>query len=238
MKFVGHCSFVLESFKSNFKSILSTLTSMNTEESVGLLESILKVDFILDFLLMSDIMNHLSTSSKLVQRSCTLPWEFPSTIDSLIHTLNACSENLSKENIENTSLLLNNILFPNFFVCYEVLTKKVYQGCPLLEVPMCTPQTRSRVAETDTTSDYFSHAIVNKYQEYIGALLINLQTRFLSDKTTYELCKMLGGLLDFTWLVYPCIIDQYSITDIDSLNLETFTHLINKIQFALHQTMK
>ena len=70
-----------------------------------------------------------------------------------------------------------------------------------------------------TTSGDFSHVIINKKQEYIGTLLISLQKRFLPDKTTYELCITLEGLLDFTWLAYPCKTEQCSNTDLDSLNL-------------------
>ena len=40
------------------------------------------------------------------------------------------------------------------------------------------------------------------------------------------------GSFRFYWLAHPCKTDQCSNTDLDSLNLETFTHLVNKIQFA------
>ena len=81
LKFVGHCSSVIKSFESDFKSIVSALSNLNSEESVGLLESILRVDFIFYFLFMKDIMQHLTIASKQVQKSSELPWNFPNTID-------------------------------------------------------------------------------------------------------------------------------------------------------------
>ena len=76
MKFVGHCSSVLKCFKSDFKSIVSTLSKLDSEEGLGLQEKILRLDFILDYLFMSDIMFHLTVCSKQVQSSFNLPWEF------------------------------------------------------------------------------------------------------------------------------------------------------------------
>ena len=113
MKFGGHCFSVLESFNSNFQSIIARLTSINSEESVGLLETILTVEFILYFLFMKDIMHHLSSRSKHVQLSSSLPWDFPSAIDNLLNTLNACFDNITKENVKNSTI--NKVLFPNIF---------------------------------------------------------------------------------------------------------------------------
>ena len=87
MKFVGHCSSVLQSFSSDFKGIVSSLEKMNTLESISVQEAILNMDFILDFLIMRDIMSHIKICSKSVQRGCVLPWMFPQIIYSIIQTL-------------------------------------------------------------------------------------------------------------------------------------------------------
>ena len=47
-------------------------------ENIALQESILSVAFILDFLIMKDIITHLAACSKSVQRG-RLPWIFPET---------------------------------------------------------------------------------------------------------------------------------------------------------------
>ena len=73
IKFVGHCSSFLQSFSCNFNAIISSLEKMNTLETLALQESILNLDFILDYLMMSDIMSHLSYCSKSVQRGCSFP---------------------------------------------------------------------------------------------------------------------------------------------------------------------
>ena len=82
MKFVGHCISVLKSFTSNFKGIISTL------ETIALQQKILSLSFILDYLVMCDIMHHLTYCSKSVQRECTFPWMFIESIYSLLNKLN------------------------------------------------------------------------------------------------------------------------------------------------------
>ena len=67
MKFVAHCLSVLNTFDVNYQTIIRTLGQLNTEESIGLQESLLSVSFVFDFLIMKDIMGHFSSSSKFVQ---------------------------------------------------------------------------------------------------------------------------------------------------------------------------
>ena len=126
MKFVGHSSAVLLSFHDDISSIVSTLKTLGTDETNGLLNSILRVDFILDFLFLYDIMNHLSSCSKLVQRSSTLPWNFPTSIDSLIYSLEAVSVSLTEENI-SVNQELNTILLPKFSSIQQIITTKEYK---------------------------------------------------------------------------------------------------------------
>ena len=228
MKFVGHCTSVLESFECNFSSIVSTLSSLNSEESVGLLEAILRVDFVLDFLLMKDVMSHLTSCSKLVQCSSTLPWTFPNAINSLIDTLKACNDALTIDNMKSPHL--NDIQFPSFSKCFEIIDTMTYKDCPLINKPMSTAQRRSTVI--DPNSDAFYQNSLTKYKEYICSLVENLELRFIKGQSTYELCTMLGGLLDFNWLVSPCIFGQHTITDIDLLSVDTFKLFLKKIHFS------
>ena len=228
LKFVGHCASVIKSFESDFKSIVSALSSLNSEESVGLLESILRVDFVFNFLFMKDIMEHLTIASKQVQKSSELPWNFPNTIDTLINTLKSCAENLTKENIKSSQV--NRNLFPSFYNCYEVLTKKIYQDSPLLIIPLSTPLTRIR--SIDVESDQFLDKAISNYKEYTNALIQNLQERFLSENTTYAVCKTLGGLFDFSFLVKPVIDSTLSVTDIESFTFERFKEILKHVHFA------
>ncbi len=152
MKFVGHCMSVLKCFESDFKSIVSTLSKIDTEEGLGLQEKILRLDFILDYLFMSDIMFHLTICSKQVQSSSNLPWEFPKAIDSLIQTLNACLDSLTTCNVQSLSRL-DSKLYPGFYNAYEIITNKEYQGCPLMDLPISSTRTRSK--NIDFESDDF-----------------------------------------------------------------------------------
>ena len=150
---------MIESFDSNSNSIVLTLGSLvDQNQCIGLQEAILRVEFILNYLLMSDIMFHLSICSKLVQHSSTLPWMFPNAIYSLQQTLKACRDNLTAQNLQSPSLL-NSILFPKFSNCYEIISKKEFKGCQLRDVPINTAHTRSR-SVVATTSIEFLNAII------------------------------------------------------------------------------
>ena len=118
----------MKSFESNFKSIVSTLGNLDTIETIGLQDAILRLEFVLDYLLMNDIMMHMTSCSKLVQRSSTLPWMFQNSIYSLLQTLKACQRNLSVDNLL-TPNDLSVVLFPKLSICYDVITKKEYKDC-------------------------------------------------------------------------------------------------------------
>ena len=57
---------VMNSFGSNFASIVSTLEKLNTPETEALQKAILGLNFILDYLFMSDSTSPLSNCSKTV----------------------------------------------------------------------------------------------------------------------------------------------------------------------------
>ena len=65
MKFVSHCTSVLERFPCNFKGIISTFEKMETSETISLQECILNLDFVLDYLMVTDIMSHLTFFIKI-----------------------------------------------------------------------------------------------------------------------------------------------------------------------------
>ena len=73
MKFVGHCSSVLKSFKSNLGGIASTLEKLATPEANALQETILNLDFVMDYLFMPDVMSHLTSCSEIMQQGHVLP---------------------------------------------------------------------------------------------------------------------------------------------------------------------
>ena len=203
MKFVGHCSSVLQSFSSDFKGIESTLEKMNTLESIYLQEAILNMDFILDFLMMRDIMSHITICSKSVQRGCVLPWMFPEIIYSTIQTLTCFKDSLVLSNLQSSSLL-NKELFSNFFQCHEIVINKEYKNCPLTILPVSTARTRSRIENSDENSGSSDKFLINKigmYLEYISKLSQNIEKRFYCG--TFDVCINMGKLLNFNWLIYP-----------------------------------
>ena len=133
MKFVGHCTSVLKGFTSNFKGIISTLERRYTLETIALQQKILSLSFILDYLVMCDIMHHLTYCSKSVQRECTFPWMFIA-IYSLLNTLTVVKDSLDLPNLLNGSL--NKLLFPQFSECSTNIANKEYKDCPLPDLPV------------------------------------------------------------------------------------------------------
>ena len=120
-------------------------------------------------------MHHLSScsNSKQVQISASLPWDFPSTIHNLINTLNACFDDISKDDLKNSTV--NKVLFPIFFKCSEIASCKQYKDSPLLDKPLSTPFTRKRSSNISCGDDTFFERVVSKYKEYISALIQNLR---------------------------------------------------------------
>ena len=227
MKFVGPSASIFTCFESDFESIIATLTKINNEESVGLLENILRVEFVLDFLFIKDIMSHLSKCSKDVQISCSLPWDFPNEINSFLNTLEACNDILkTKDDLSD----LNKQLFPGFSDCVEIISKKVFKNNPLLNVPISTPLTNQRNVNVDC--DAFIDGQIEKYKEYLYALIDNLKKRFLSDGSTYQVCQKLGELLNFSWLLNPAIVCSKTITDMETVTCEDFSNIVEKTNFA------
>ena len=111
---------------------------------------------------MKDIMHHLSSCSKQVQISASLPWDFPSTIDNLINTLNACFDDISKDDLKNSTV--NKVLFPIFFKCSEIASCKQYKDSLLLDKPLSTPFTRKRSSNISCGDDTFFERVVSKYR--------------------------------------------------------------------------
>ena len=144
MKFVGHCSSVLQSFSSDFKGIVSTPEKMNALESISLQEAILNMDFILDVLIMKDIMSHFTICSKSVQRGCVF-------IYSTIQTLTCLKDSFVLSNLQSSSLL-NKQPFSNFLQCHEIVINKEYKNCALTILPVSTARTRNRTENSDENS--------------------------------------------------------------------------------------
>ena len=99
-----------------------------------------------------DIMFHLTICSKQVQSSFNLRWEFTKAIDSLIQTLDSCLDSLTTYNLQSLSYL-DSKLYPGFCHAHDVIIKKEYQGCPLMDSPITCTKTRSN--SVDLQSDDF-----------------------------------------------------------------------------------
>ena len=82
-----------------------------------------------------------------------------------------------------------------------------------------------------------------KYHEYVECLIDNIKCRFVSDTTSYDICNVLRGLFDFTWLIKPTFFHKYSVSDIEELSVSDFVAMMNKIHFSpksetdLHQLL-
>ena len=127
----------MKSFKSNFGEIASTLEKLATPEGNALQETILNLDFVMDYLFMSDVMSHLTSCSKIMQQGHALPWVYPETVDWTLDTLASMKDGPILTNLQNNGPL-NQGLFPDFFQCPEIVTSKQYNGCPLLNILIST----------------------------------------------------------------------------------------------------
>ena len=105
MKFVGHCTTVLQSFKSNFEGITLTLQKLHTLETIALQEAVLCVDFILDFFIMSDIMSHLYP---MLHRFLSHVVSF-STSEAVVESWGSVIEHLNK-NKPNIKEVIDNLV--------------------------------------------------------------------------------------------------------------------------------
>ena len=55
----------------------------------------------------------------------------------------------------------------------------------------------------------------------------------MSEKSTYHICKLLGGFFDFSWLFSPSVItNELTVVDIENLSPSIFYELIKQIHFA------
>ena len=67
---------------------------------------------------------------------------------------------------------------------------------------------------------------VQMYVHYIDKLLDNIKTRFQGG--TFDICRSMGKLFDFNWLIYPSSFEQ--MQDLDSF--ENFSAIVTTILFA------
>ena len=225
MKFVGHCTAVLKSFTSNFKGIISALERMNTLETIALQQKILSLSFILDYLVMCDIMHHLTYCSKSVQRECTFPWMFIESIYSLLNTLTVVNDSLYLPNLLDGSL--NKLLFPQFSECSTIIVNKEYKDGPLPDLPVSAACTRGTTAASPENSveDFLVKKIV-LYTKYINKLMKNIEDRFYSGSGTFEVCKNMGKLFNFNWLIYPRICEPNHQTNLTDLSFQKFSEIL------------
>ena len=109
-------------FRSNFASIVSTPEKLNSHETETLQETILGLNFILDYLFMSDVMSHLTNCTKTVQQSSTLLWIYPETIDWTLATLKSIKDILQYEDVGTMSN--KKELFPISFISPEIISSR------------------------------------------------------------------------------------------------------------------
>ena len=129
-------------------------------------------------------------------------------------------------NLQSLSYL-DSKLYPGFCHAHDVIIKKEYQGCPLMDSPITCTKTRSK--SVDLQSDDFLKNTFQKYTAYICALKKNISNRFISNNS-YTVSKSLGELLDFSWLLYPSTNRHYS--ELKDVTIDTFKQFLNPFHFV------
>ena len=128
------------------------------------------------------------------------------------------SVSLVKDSLDLPNLLdgsLNKLLFPQFSECTTIITNKEYKDWPLPDLPVSAVCTRGRAASNPENSveDFLVKKIV-LYTEYINKLMKNIEDRFYSGSGTFEVCKNMGKLFNFNWLIYPRICESNHQTNL------------------------
>ena len=128
-------------------------------------ETILCLNFILDYLFMSDVMSHLTNCTETVQQSSTLLWMYPETIDWTLATLKSIKDILQYEDVGTMSN--KKELFPISFISPEIISSKQFKRCSFQDLPITATLTRQRKASTN--SETFNFTNKNKmYTEYFS----------------------------------------------------------------------
>ena len=68
------------------------------------------------------------------------------------------------------------------------------------------------------------------YIEYLYKLKEHILIRF--HRGTYNSCEMMGKLLNFNWMIFPCSSGRH-ITDVESMNVQEFKEILEGIPFSL-----
>ena len=139
MKFVTYSSEVFKTFISDFKALVSCLDKLE-EDGASLKNRILDPTFLLNMLFLSDINSLLARSSKLVQKSSNLPWEYSRTVITQVRCM------LDQITFKNNEIekgdkclgvvtqLLNCNLFPSFRKAAEIAGNETFQGISVSRV--------------------------------------------------------------------------------------------------------
>ena len=72
------------------------------------------------------------------------------------------------------------------------MTIKEYQECPLMDIPISTARTGSKVV--DFESDTYVNNTIKTYKSYICELKNNIELRFITYITSYKVGKSLESL--------------------------------------------
>ena len=111
------------------------------------------------------------------------------------------------------------------------MTTKEYKGCPLMDIPISTARTRSKLV--DFESETYVNNTVETYKSYIRELKKNIQQRFIINSTSYKVGKSLESLLDFSWLMHPTTEIQYC--ELSDISVNSFKELFTPLHFVSTQ---
>ena len=142
MTFVTSSSEVFKTFIFDFRALVFCLDKL--EHGAFLKNKILDPTFLLNVLFLSDINLLLARSSKLVQKSCNLPWEYSKTVEKLLTQVKCMLDQITFINNEidkegDKSLgviiqLLNCNPFPFFGKAAETADNETFQGISVSRV--------------------------------------------------------------------------------------------------------
>lgn len=151
MKFVSHCSAVFHTFISDFKALVA---ACEKSENDSLRDKLLCKKNMFNILLVADIVSVLSCTSKCLQASDLLPWEYTNQISNLkfaleimkynlVGILNPESESKFQENLNSLPLCF----FKNTRLASQMFSEdSTFQGIPMPSLSVSSKKVVNKIS--------------------------------------------------------------------------------------------
>ena len=216
----------------DFKGIVSSLDKVD-EGGCELKRKVLNPRFLINLLFLSDINSFLSKSSKSVQRSSNLPWDYSNNldymkfqldlmIDQFIHIGNQFQKDYSEGHFKSVWNDLSDQHFTNFKGVSEILLVNKFQN-----IELKTEQQKVLRGSTGPFDEM--KRLIDFGKQYMAALRDNFKIRF--DCETMKLCRKFRIILDSMPYIYPH--NNFIATEDPLFDIKSFSKFVEDIPLLI-----